>query len=140
MSIFTTHQKLQRTFLALCTLTSLGVRAETARADAANYSKTLPSTAWIITSDADDETSTGTGVYIDAEKRLVLTNAHVVGDSRTAVVFFPDVNNGAPAVKRKHYLDKVVKLAQPGKVVAIDRRRDLALIQLPKTPENAIGD
>ena len=133
MSIFPVKQ----TSIALCMLTALCVSANTAMADAANYSKTLPSTAWIITSDADDETSTGTGVYIDAEKRLVLTNAHVVGDSRSAVVFFPDMTDGTPAVKRKHYLDKVVKLAQPGKVVAVDRRRDLALIQLPKTPENA---
>ncbi|QDV65821.1 S1 family peptidase [Crateriforma conspicua] len=108
-----------------------------ASADSENYNRVLKSTAWIITSDADDETSTGTGVYVDAEKRLVLTNAHVVGDSRSAVVFFPDIKDGLPRVERKHYLTNVVKLAQPGKVVAIDRRRDLALIQLPKAPENA---
>lgn len=137
MTIFDIDQKFQRTFFVLCALILFAVRAESTMADAANYSKTLPSTAWIITSDADDETSTGTGVYIDAEKRLVLTNAHVVGDNRNAVVFFPDMVNGTPAVKRKHYLDKVVKLALPGRVVAVDRRRDLALIQLPKAPESA---
>ncbi len=90
---------------------------------------------WIITSDADSETSTGTGVLVDAEKRLVLTNAHVVGDSRSAVVFFPDSRKGDLEVKRQHYLDNVAKLAQPGKVVAVDRRRDLALVQLPNLPE-----
>ena len=98
------------------------------------YEKTVGSTVWIITSDADDETSTGTGVLVDLEKRLVLTNAHVVGDSRSAVIFFPDMSKGAVEVKRKHYLENVAKLAQPGKVVAVDRRRDLALIQLPKVP------
>ena len=115
----------------------LAASASTAKADAETYTKTLGSTAWIITSNADDETSTGTGVFVDNEKRLVLTNAHVVGDSRSAVVFFPDMKNGLPEVKRKHYLDKVVKLAQPGKVVAVDRKRDLALIQLPKVPAGA---
>ena len=106
-------------------------------ANEANYSQTLASTAWIITSNAEEETSTGTGVFVDADKRLVLTNAHVVGDSRSAVVFFPELEEGQPKVKRKHYLDNVLKLAQPGKVVAIDRKRDLALIELPKVPERA---
>lgn len=124
-------------FLALSAITLLAAAPNSASADGNNYLKTLPSTAWIITSDADDQTSTGTGVYVDSDKRLVLTNAHVVGDSRSAVVFFPDVKDGLPEVKRKHYLDRVVKLAQPGKVVAVDRKRDLALIQLPKTPAAA---
>ncbi|MEM9588593.1 MAG: serine protease, partial [Planctomycetota bacterium] len=109
----------------------------TAFASANHYQQVLSSTTWIITSDADNETSTGTGVLIDAEKRLVLTNAHVVGDSRTAVVFFPEMSGGMPRVKRKYYLDNVVKLAQPSKVVAVDRKRDLALIQLPKLPSGA---
>ena len=128
---------LSRATYGLCALLCLAATASQARADAENYSKTLASTAWIITSNADDETSTGTGVLVDGEKRLVLTNAHVVGDSRSAVVFFPDLKDGRPEVKRKHYLDRVVKLAQPGKVVAIDRIRDLALIQLPKVPTRA---
>lgn len=128
--------KLKSVFFAFSAAALLTLSAQSAHADADNYSETLASTAWIITSDADDKTSTGTGVYVDGEKRLVLTNAHVVGDSRSAVVFFPDVTDGTAAVKRKHYLSNVVKLAQPGKVVAIDRKRDLALIQLPKSPKN----
>jgi hypothetical protein len=123
-----------RVVLALCALPLL---VGSAKADANNYSQTLSSTAWIITNDAEDETSTGTGVFVDADRRLVLTNAHVVGDSRSAVVFFPEISSGQPKVKRKHYLDNVLKLAQPGKVVAVDRKRDLALIQLPKVPERA---
>ncbi|WP_442507790.1 S1 family peptidase [Novipirellula sp. SH528] len=122
---------------ALFALTFVTSMTQTARADAEKYSKTLQSTVWIITSDAENETSTGTGVFVDVDKRLVLTNAHVVGDSRSAVIFFADVRNGLPEVKRKHYLDNVLKLAQPGKVVAVDRKRDLALIQLPKVPERA---
>ncbi len=128
------HLSLWGGLCALTIITSIPSRLE---ADEAIYAKTLQSTVWIITSDADDETSTGTGVFVDGEKRLVLTNAHVVGDSRSAVVFFPEINDGIPQAKRKHYLDNVLKLAQPGKVVAVDRKRDLALIELPKVPERA---
>ena len=106
-----------------------------AQADSDTYAKAVGSTVWIVTSDADGETSTGSGALVDLEKRLVITNAHVVGECRTAVVFFPVIQNGEVEVKRQHYLDNVVKLAQPGKVVAVDRRRDLALIQLPAVPE-----
>ncbi|MDA8744303.1 serine protease [Rubripirellula amarantea] len=114
----------------------MSLMAITARGDAETYARVVQSTAWIVTSDADNETATGTGVLVDSEKRIVLTNAHVVGDSRTVVVFFADIEDGIPNVKRKHYLDNVLKLAQPGKVVAVDRRRDLALIQLPKIPKD----
>ncbi len=106
-----------------------------AHADSDTYAKAVGSTVWIVTSDADGETSTGSGALVDLEKRLIMTNAHVVGECRTAVVFFPVIQNGEVEVKRQHYLDNVVKLAQPGKVVAVDRRRDLALIQLPAVPE-----
>jgi hypothetical protein len=105
-----------------------------ATAGSAGYQKTLQSTAWVITSNAENETSTGTGVYIDAEKKLLLTNAHVVGDSRKAVIFFPSQLDGKLAVRRKHYLSNILKLGIQGDVVAIDRKRDLALIQLPKVP------
>jgi len=124
-----------RLFFGFCATTFVQNTISFVNADSENYSRTVNSTVWIITSDADNETSTGTGVLIDAEKRIVLTNAHVVGDCRTAVVFFPNEKNGEIEVKRQYYLDNVTKLAQPGKIVAVDRRRDLALIELPKIPE-----
>ncbi len=124
-----------RCFSGLVVVIGLAATSPTAWADAETYTKTVASTVWILASDADNQASTGTGVLVDAEKRLVLTNAHVVGDSRTAAVFFADMKNGAPQVKRKHYLENVTKLGQPGRVVAVDRRRDLALVQIPKVPE-----
>ncbi len=132
-----THSSPNFIFRAILGLCALPLISAAVLANETNYAQTLSSTAWIITSNAEDETSTGTGVFVDAEKRLVLTNAHVVGDSRSAVVFFPELEEGQPKVKRKHYLDNVLKLAQPGKVVAVDRKRDLALIELPKVPERA---
>lgn len=138
MSIRSAKYRFAALLLVLFTWSSA---AETARADAEAYQNTLKSTAWVITSDADNQTSTGTGVYVDADKKLLLTNAHVVGDSRKAVVFFPAEKDGSLAVRRKHYLSNILKLGIQGNVVAVDRKRDLALIELPKIPDGveAIG-
>ncbi len=137
MSIQTPRKTLKRVFCGLFVLSLFASVAPSAHADANNYQRTLKSTTWVITSDADNNTATGTGVFVDAERRLVVTNAHVVGDSRSAVIFFPDLTDGLPAVKRKHYLDRVLKLGMQGKVLSVDAKRDLALIQLPKVPSGA---
>lgn len=118
----------------LCLIGWSVISAGHADADSAGYQKTLQSTAWVITSDAENEISTGTGVYVDSEKKMILTNAHVIGDSRKAVVFFPTRNAGKLEVRREYYLNNILKLGIQGDVVAVDRKRDLALIQLPRVP------
>ncbi|MCC9600209.1 serine protease [Stieleria sp. JC731] len=129
--------RIPRTILCIAiVLTATVVNLRSVRADSGQYQQVLQSVAWVITSNAENETSTGTGVYVDAEKRLLLTNSHVVGDSRKAVVFFPDSPGGKLAVRRKHYLQNILKLGLQGDVIAVDRRRDLALIQLPRVPES----
>ncbi|WP_146445045.1 S1 family peptidase [Botrimarina colliarenosi] len=108
----------------------------TARADADNYRKALDSTTWVLSKNSEG-TSSGTGVLVDAEKRLMITNAHVVGDSRSAVIFFRDLKGDKPVVEKKHYLENVKKLGVRGRVVAVDRKRDLALVELEKVPAYA---
>jgi hypothetical protein len=93
---------------------------------------------WIVCK-ATDGFSTGTGVVIDRERRLVLTNFHVVGDNRTAAVFFPVREEGRLVADRQHYLDRKEKLGRISKVVSIDRKRDLALIQLPALPDDVVA-
>ena len=107
-----------------------------ARGDVENYQRTLNSTVWVLAK-SSGETSSGTGVLVDSEKRLIVTNFHVVGEARSAVIFFPDVKDGQPVVERNYYLKKVKELGIRGRVVAADRKRDLALIELPKLPANA---
>ena len=82
-------------------------------------------------------TSSGAGVLIDKDKKLVITNAHVVGDARNTVIFFPDMKNDRPVVERDHYLDNVKQLGIRGRVISLDRKRDLALVQLEKLPNGA---
>lgn len=124
--------------LSLAALTAIAVltAADSARADADNYRKALDSTTWVLSKNSDG-TSSGTGVLVDAEKRLVVTNAHVVGDSRSAVIFFRDMKGDRPVVEKSHYLKNVKKLGVRGRVVAVDRKRDLALVELERLPESA---
>ena len=58
-------------------------------------------------------------MLVDAEKKLMVTNFHVVGDSRTAIIFFPELQAGRPVVIEAD--DNV-----PSKVVAevLDAVRD----------------
>jgi serine protease Do len=109
-------------------------RSQFATADVQTYQKTLVSTTWVLAK-TNGETSSGAGVLVDSEKKLMMTNAHVVGEARTAVIFFPDITDGNPKVERKHYLDNVKKLGIRGRILAVDRKRDLALVELDRIPE-----
>lgn len=126
-----------RSMVAIITLAACsGGMLQPCRADNQIYQKTLSSTAWILAKN-NGETSSGTGVLLDAEKRLLITNFHVVGDARAAVVFFPETKDGKPVVERSHYLENVKKLGIRGRVLAVDRKRDLALIELDRIPAAA---
>jgi len=105
-----------------------------AKADGETYNKTLKATAWVLAK-TDGSTSSGTGVLVDAEKKLLITNFHVVGEARTAVIFFPDVKKGKAIGERSHYLKNVKKLGVRGRILGVDRKRDLALIELDRLPD-----
>lgn len=136
-----------RVLLVIAALGASFLMAKPVWADAKVYKDTLPSTTWIITK-VDGVTSKGTGVLVDAEKKLVVTNFHVVGEARTAIVFFPDLNaDGQPIVSPRHYTENYTKyqgdlnneksLGIIGYVRAVDRKRDLALIELARLPAHA---
>lgn len=129
-------KKSAKTIIQSCLAITLIVSAaaQTAIADVETYRSTLKCTSWVLAK-SDGETSSGTGVLVDAEKKLMITNFHVVGDARSTVVFFPAMKNGKPIVERSHYLKNVKKLGVRGRVLAIDRKRDLALIELDRIPD-----
>lgn len=134
-----TTQPLKHVPILLASLITLSaLPGRTAWADAENYRNTLRSTTWVITKGSEG-TSSGTGVLVDAERKLVVTNAHVVSDARNAVIFFPEMKNDRPIVERSHYLNNVKTLGIRGRVVAVDKKRDLALVELDKLPENAVA-
>ena len=122
-----------RTSVLLIASLILGTMAATARADVDNYTRGLNSTAWVLAINTDGNV-TGTGVLVDKERKLLVTNAHVVGASRNVVIFFRAMKKGEPIVDKQHYLTNAVKLAVKGRVLHVDRQRDLALVQLTKVP------
>lgn len=124
----------QQTFVSIAAIVICMSRCQFALADVETYQKTLVSTTWILAK-TNGETSSGAGVLVDAEKKLVVTNAHVVGEARAAVIFFPEIKNGKPNVDRTHYLENVKKLGIRGRILAVDRKRDLALVELDRIPE-----
>jgi len=101
------------------------------------YKKVVPSVVWIH-SNRPRGYATGTGTLIDLERKLVLTNYHVVEEESTAKLYFPTISNGQPKAEKKYYKDRA-SLAIGGRVVARDKRADLALIQLERVPEGIVA-
>lgn len=77
-------------------------------------------------------TGTGSGVLVDRQHRLFLTNVHVVGNSPTVIVYFPEFANDELLAKRDDYKNRK---GINGKVVLKEDRCDLALVQLERLPE-----
>ncbi|MCH8829251.1 MAG: trypsin-like peptidase domain-containing protein [Planctomycetes bacterium] len=101
-----------------------------AQANPELYKKTLRSTVWIRT-----PRGTGTGFVVDAEKRLVVTNYHVIRDFTRVLAIFPVYQQGELRAARSFYLMNSSKYAIKARVITVDLRRDLALLQLDRIPK-----
>jgi S1-C subfamily serine protease len=102
------------------------------------YQRILKSTGWVLAPVDKNKARTGTGSLVDAHRKLLLTNYHVVGDKDTVFVLFPAYQKGKPILEKEHYSNSVAKLGVRGHVVAKDAKRDLALIQLDNVPEGVL--
>jgi S1-C subfamily serine protease len=98
------------------------------------YKRVVRSVVWVH-SPRDRGLATGSGTLIDLDRRLVLTNYHVVEDQAKARVFFPAFRSGQIVSEKKYYTDRIKQFAIPGRVVARDRQADLALIQIDSVPD-----
>jgi S1-C subfamily serine protease len=104
------------------------------------YQHVLRSTAWLLN---EQEESHGSGVLVDLERRLVMTNYHVVGSAREVTVFFSAYDgNGElitdPGVYTENFpVLREAGIAMVGRVVARWKRKDLAIVQLPQLPVEA---
>lgn len=86
---------------------------------------------WVRIFDGNGGVLNGTCWILDAEKRLMVTNHHVVDGHDTVTVTFPVWKDGKLVTSEAAYKD-----APRVKAVVIDRdrRRDLALIQVESIP------
>jgi len=110
---------------------------EAGAASSSIYKYVLKSTAWIVTRHVEGG-AMGSGELIDRDNRLVLTNYHVVHGMIDFFVMFPmyDPKDGRPIKERNTYIAQIQGgTVIHGKVVAVDKRRDLALIQLDRLTE-----
>jgi hypothetical protein len=105
---------------------------------AAIYKKAIPSVVWIH-STRPNGLATGTGALIDKDAKLVLTNFHVVEENPKATIFFPQFRDGSPIPEKQYYTDRTARLGISGRVIALDKSADLAVIQLESVPKDVAG-
>lgn len=123
------RSSLKKVLMGLSAAALMLVAAGNVRANPEVYEKVVKSTAWVLSTKGH-----GSGVLIDVEKKLLLTNYHVVENDSQVTVFFPQEVNGELVSKPMYYLQNR-NLAIPGRVLMTDVRRDLALIELKNVPE-----
>ena len=130
---------MKRTFQHLVLTVAVAVvllaQASFARANSDVYDKVLTSTGLILVPQGNGKDMQGTCWVVDHQRKLVITNNHVVTDKKEAIVFFPMFNNGEVIPLRDAHIKKGERFV--GKVIYRDVSRDLALVQLDKLPANA---
>jgi S1-C subfamily serine protease/Tfp pilus assembly protein PilF len=102
---------------------------------AALYQHTLPAIGWVHAPDQGK----GTGFVIDRSRRWLLTNYHVVGETKTVEIFFPVKDGDRIVGDRGTYLEKRPQLENDGyvvrgKVLRRSAEADLALVELASLP------
>src|SRR5262249_32224526 len=70
------------------------VQSGSAHANSAVFERALRSTAWVISPIDKDKQSFGSGALVNVERRLLVTNFHVVEKRPDVVVFFPVFRGG----------------------------------------------
>ncbi len=95
------------------------------------YERLTRSSALIVTLDG-----LGSGVIVHTEKRLVVTNHHVVWrESKVAVIFPLYDAKGELITDARKYEAQTKGIAIQGEVIGRDEERDLALIRVERLPE-----
>jgi S1-C subfamily serine protease len=99
------------------------------------YKKALKSTVWVVQLDGKKIRS-GSGSLIDAQKRLILTNYHVVRNVPEAKVFFPAFDKKGNLIPERETYFQLLRAGGgiPGKVLFTDSSKDLAVIQVSSVP------
>ncbi|HTU89421.1 MAG TPA: HEAT repeat domain-containing protein [Gemmataceae bacterium] len=79
----------------------------------------------------------GSGSLIHKQRKLILTNYHVVGDNAEVFVSFPRYDNSGKLIVSGDFYERAYKRKEliRGKVLKIAKGHDLALVELDKLPE-----
>jgi S1-C subfamily serine protease len=132
---------MKRSLLVAGLLTCLPLFA--ARADEKIYRQVIPGTVLFYNSYGDGRVSSGSGVLVDADRRIVATAHHVVnslireGKTRMNVIFPQWDKNKKIITDSIYYKKHLNKFQTPATVIYQNRTKDLALLQLDKLPPQA---
>ncbi len=105
----------------------------------------LKSTAWILAPHIENGVITGavtgTAGMIDMDKRILVTNWHVVGEMDEVLVVFPQYDAKKQLIPERDKYRAILnnprnmnKSYFVAKVLTRDKKKDLALLQIPKMP------
>jgi S1-C subfamily serine protease len=133
-----THAKLAHAVIALVLTASLVRAGDGERTPGDIYRQASQATAWVHT-----QKRQGTGWVADGDRRLVVTNYHVVGPDEAVTVVFPDYRDGKLIAESRYYRENEPTLLRQGRaikgqVVAADKTRDLVLIKLESLPKDVV--
>ena len=104
------------------------------------YDQAMPSVVWIENFDGESQ---GSGVLVDQERKLVVTNQHVTEAADFVFVSFPVRDwDGKLIDDRDYYRENYLSLTLNGygtwaRVIAEDAERDVAILQLDFLYENS---
>lgn len=97
------------------------------------YQKLVSSSVFLIT-----PTGAGTGFVVNIDKRLVITNYHVVGRENEVAILFPMYDSSGELITDAGaYRKQRREIAVKGEVIARDATKDLALIRVEKIDAKA---
>ncbi len=119
---------------ALFVVTLTGLYCSTvAYGDENIYATAVRSTVLVIT-----PSGSGSGVLVDQNRRWIVTNEHVVEGHSEVNVYFPEEQHGLIESELDYYIQNRSRLEISGKVIAVCKRRDLALVELSSLPQNVV--
>lgn len=110
------------------------------------YEQLVKSTAWIVANNPNSGAGqSGTGWIIDEDRRLLVTNQHVVYSEKDGGlyaddhfrVYFPAYDDGELVTDQNAYLAGGKSIA--AKVIEVDTARDLAVLQLAELPDDVVA-
>jgi tetratricopeptide (TPR) repeat protein/S1-C subfamily serine protease len=104
------------------------------------YGHLVKSTAYIEAMDDAGVVWSGTGWLLDRDRRLMVTNKHVVspddqGEVKSLFAWFPTIRDEEAVHDIDFYVQNVAKVNL--KVIMTDAKRDLAIAQLESLPDEA---
>ncbi len=100
------------------------------------YQRVVKSCVFIVTPIGDIGYAMGSGSLIDAERKLVLTNWHVVDENKAVYIQFPMLKkDGSVIVDKPAYINRAKKREiAMSEVLYRDKSRDLAIVRAANVP------